>query len=120
MSKTDKYYEQWIVDDSYSDNNVSKIDRYGDRVDSIAKPEQLELRLNSLCSVIFKPNDQELFQISGTDPDEAIANAKITVGDLIGDWESLDDNTKEKSSPYMIHLMSMLKCFSAIEYKVVQ
>ena len=86
MNKTDKYYEQWIVDDSYSDNNVAKIDRYGDRVDSIAKPDQLELRLTSLCSVIFKPNDQELFQISGTDTDDAIANAKRTVGDLISDW----------------------------------
>lgn len=119
LNKTDKYYEQWIVDDSYSDINVAKIDRYGDRVDGIARPDQLELQLTSLCSVIFKPNDQELFQISGTTTDEAIANAKRTVHDLITDWESLDENTKDKSNPYMKHLMSMLNCHDSIEYKVV-
>jgi len=119
LNKTDKYYDQWIVDDSYSDINVAKIDRYGDRVDGITRPDQLELQLTSLCSVIFKPNDQELFQISGTTTDEAIANAKRTVDDLITDWESLDETTKEKSNPYMKHLMSMLNCFDSIEYKVV-
>jgi len=118
MSKIDKYYEQWIVDDSYSDINVTKIDRYGDRVDNIARPDQLELRLTSLCSVIFEPNDQKLFEISGVNTEEAISNAQRTVADLITDWDSLDKNTQDKSNPYMKHLISMLKCKDAIKYKV--
>ena len=65
INKTNKYYDQWIVDNTYGDPKVTKIDRYGDPIDLIAKPQQLELNLVSICKVIFKPNDQKLFEISG-------------------------------------------------------
>ena len=118
LNKEDKYYEQWIAEDTYGDPKVTKIDRYGDPVDLIARPDQLELNLLSICKVIFEPNDQKLFEISGINEDEAIGNAKHTVCDLIADWKSLDDHTREMSDPYMKHLMSMLDCHSAIKYEV--
>jgi hypothetical protein len=118
-NKTNKYYDQWIVDNTYGDPKVTKIDRYGDPIDLIAKPQQLELNLVSICKVIFKPNDQKLFEISGINADEAIGNARHTVCDLITDWKSLDEQTRNMSDPYMKHLMSMLDCHDAISYEVI-
>ena len=112
--------ENWIVDESNGDKKVTKINQYGDRVDGFLRPDQLELGLNSLCAVIFRPNDYKLFEIAGDSSEDAIHKAKLQVSSLISEWNGLPDKTKECANEYMKHFMTMVLRHDALEYRVIQ
>lgn len=116
MSKV-KQQDQWIVDNSYSDQRIVQINQYGDRIDNIKRPDQMELDLKEICEVRYKPTNYKLFEITGINRAEAVHNAKLTICSLKSDWDDLEPN--QKTQPYMINVMDMLNDWNDIEFKVV-
>ena len=109
---------QYVIDTSYGDKKVDMIDQYGDSVGDFMKPIQQELNLNSICSVIFWPTGNSLFEIAGINDEEAISNAKLQVSLLLNDWDGLGESVQQQSSSYMRELICMLRRDNAIKYKI--
>jgi|TARA_R110002096_G_scaffold183236_3_gene361212 hypothetical protein len=89
--------------------NVSKTNEYYDFKESPKKHfDQLELDFKYHCHIIFKPNNQVLFEIAGDTREECRANAERVVMTLLSDWDALSYHQKESASPYVRHLVAML------------
>ena len=114
MSTKDK---QWIIDHAHGDHKIVQIDEYGDRVDHIKRPDQLELDLKEICEIRYKPTNYKLFEITGINRAEAVHNAKLMICSLKSDWDDLEPS--QKTQPYMIKLMDMLKDWEHIDFQVV-
>tara|TARA_R100000231_G_scaffold138970_1_gene118710 strand:+ start:3641 stop:4018 length:378 start_codon:yes stop_codon:yes gene_type:complete len=108
----------YIVETSYGDQKLTKVDQYGDPIDPGVK--QLSLDLNFKCQVIFKPNNELVFEIFGSTEEDAVGNAKIQVADLLKDFDDLTDNPGNsiEVSPFLRHKIAMLKCTDQIEFRI--
>ena len=101
--------------------NANNRDEYGDlKVKPKVTPDQIELDYKYHCKIIFKPDNQVLFEIAGDTFDECRMSAERIVLNLLSDWNDLAERTKKESSPYMKRLIGMLnsKNQNSLEYRI--